>query len=793
MQVVGPEVVAEAIRRALSCGRRGCACARPGPTGPAHCPCHDDEHPSLGIYVRDGRVFVKCFTGCEREHIIEELRARGLWPEKGAKRKAKGSREAREDSTKTIVASYNYVDEEGNLLFQVVRYEPKSFKARRPDGRGGWIYSLDGVRLVPYRLPEVLRAVREGHEIWICEGEKDADALCAAGVVATTNPFGAKKWRPEFSEILRGARVVVVRDKDKAGHEHADLVVASLLGIAASIRLVEAREGKDAADHLAVGWGIGDFVEVPLPKPSNGADLLRDLEAYVRRYVVLPEGAALPIAVWVLHTYMVDEFLITPYLVITSPEKRCGKSLLLDLLHEIVCKPLGTANISEAALFRVVDSEHPTLLLDEAQILRDRSDRSAALHDLLAAGHRRGQRAVRMVGQGAALNPREFDVFCAKAIALIGRPTDVILDRGIEIRMQRRAPHERVERFRLRRVQAEAEELRSKIEEWVVANRRAVALEYEQIEPPAFLNDRAADNWAPLFAIIQVADPSRLSELERCAAILSGGGVPEDVESLGIRLLADIRRVFEERGVDRLPTSQLIEALAELEESPWGNLHGHGRAITPHDLARRLRPYGVHPRKWREGERTIRGYTFEDFKDVFMRYLSSDTSKAPQVTQPSDDGPSRHFDEPPQRGSVADSENGSNPHGYGLVSLVAFSGRVKGDKCISRDEGGGPEGNHREMSSMLDTRDPLVRRALELFDGRVVEVRPHPTFPGDDGRRVAAWRVGKELQFPEVLTRDGLMTVVPAGPQAWLRYLSTCTNTTVDGFLKRLREITGGG
>jgi len=772
-----PEDLATAIRSALSCDRSGCPCKKPGPKGRSHCPAHDDGDPSLSVDVRDGKVLFHDFGECSQEAVIEALRTRGLWPEKRAKRKATVGHEAEEDSTATIVATYDYVDEDGRLLFQVVRYEPKDFRARRPDGRGGWIYSLDGVRLVPYRLPEVLRAVRERREVWICEGEKDADALCAAGVVATTNPFGAKKWRPEFSEILRGARVVVVRDKDKAGHEHADLVVASLLGIAASIRLVEAREGKDAADHLAAGLGVHDFVEIPLPKPPDGASLLKDIELYLSRYAVLPDGAALTLAAWTLHTYMFNEFLVTPYLIITSPERRCGKTLLMDLLCEIVHNPLVAANISEAALFRVVESEHPTLLLDEAQILRDRSDRSAALHDLLAAGHRQGQGAVRVVGLGPALKTRKFDVFGPKAIALIGRPTDVILDRGIEIRMQRRAPYEQVERFRLRRVRAEAEELRSKIEKWVVANRKAVTLGYEQIEPPAFLNDRAADNWAPLFAIIQVADPSRLPELERCAAILSGGGVPEDVESLGIRLLADIRRVFEERGVDRLPTSQLIEALAELEESPWGNWHGPGRAITPHGLARLLHPFGVQPRKWREGERTIRGYIIEDLKDVFMRYLLFDTSKAPQVTQPSDDEPSGHFDEPPQVGSVADSENGSNPHGYGPVALVALSWQVERDKYISP----------------VDSVDPLVGKTLELLGGRVVEVRPHPTLPGDDGRRVAAWRVGKELRFPEVLTRDGLMTIVPAGPQAWLKYLTTCTNTSVDGLLKRFREITDGG
>jgi putative DNA primase/helicase len=265
-------------------------------------------------------------------------------------------------------------------------------------------------------------------------------------------------------------------------------------------------------------------------------------------------------------------FTVTPYLLVTSPERRCGKTLLLDLLHQVVARPLAAANISEAALFRTVDAEHCTLLLDEAQVLRDRSERSAALHDLLCAGHRRGQAAIRMVGKGAEMRPQRFDVFGAKAVALIGRPPDVLLDRGVEVRMKRRAPHERVERFQLARVQREGAELQARVEAWAAAHREDVARAYETADPPGALNDRARDNWAPLFAVVAVADPSRVPELEEAALRLSGEGEAAENGSLGERLLADIRRVFREAEVDRITTRELIEALAEIEESPWGGL-----------------------------------------------------------------------------------------------------------------------------------------------------------------------------------------------------------------------------
>src|SRR5262249_704766 len=106
-----------------------------------------------------------------------------------------------------MVKTYDYLDEAGEHLFQVVRYEPKDFRQRRPDGRGGYINNLKDTRRVPYRLPELVKAVAAGETIYIPEGEKDVDNLRAIGLVATTNPGGIKKWRDEYSEHLRGADV----------------------------------------------------------------------------------------------------------------------------------------------------------------------------------------------------------------------------------------------------------------------------------------------------------------------------------------------------------------------------------------------------------------------------------------------------------------------------------------------------------------------------------------------------------------------------------------------------------
>jgi KaiC/GvpD/RAD55 family RecA-like ATPase len=159
-----------------------------------------------------------------------------------------------------IVETYDYCDENGTLLFQVVRFEPKDFRQRRPYGHGGWNWKLGDIRRVPYRLPELIRAVAAGETIYIPEGEKDCDNLRAIGLAATTNPGGAKKWRGEYSEYLRGADVAVLPDNHAEGREHGDQIVASLRGVAKRIRVLdigkhwaECPDKGDISDWLAAG------------------------------------------------------------------------------------------------------------------------------------------------------------------------------------------------------------------------------------------------------------------------------------------------------------------------------------------------------------------------------------------------------------------------------------------------------------------------------------------------------------------------------------------------------------
>jgi putative DNA primase/helicase len=210
----------------------------------ARCPAHEDNRPSLSITEgEDGRVLLHCFAGCTVESIAAALglELTELFADNG--RGSLGEPEA----------VYDYTDETGALLFQVLRLAGKRFLQRRPDGNGGWIWKLGETRRVLYRLPRVLEAVGSGDTVYVCEGERDVHAAEGVGVVATTNPGGAGKWRDEFALELQGASIVLVADNDEPGLRHAREVACSLEGTAATVDLVGPLEGKDLADHLAAG------------------------------------------------------------------------------------------------------------------------------------------------------------------------------------------------------------------------------------------------------------------------------------------------------------------------------------------------------------------------------------------------------------------------------------------------------------------------------------------------------------------------------------------------------------
>jgi hypothetical protein len=239
------------------------------------CPAHEDKRASLSVSQKGDRVLVHCHAGCTPEEICAavEIRLADLFAGKPPRNEKPG---------KQIVAMYDYRNANGEVAYQVVRFDPKDFRQRKPDAnaKDGWMWNIKGVEKILFRLPEITREIQQGLPVFLCEGEKDVLAMRKHGFAATCNPGGAGKWQDSFSETLRGADVAIIADKDPPGREHAQLVAGKLHGIAKSVRVIElpdlgGQPVKDAADFFAARGHNEVITELydttPEWVPSRGA------------------------------------------------------------------------------------------------------------------------------------------------------------------------------------------------------------------------------------------------------------------------------------------------------------------------------------------------------------------------------------------------------------------------------------------------------------------------------------------------------------------------------------------
>ena len=359
-------------------------------------------------------------------------------------------------------------------------------------------------------------------------------------------------------------------------------------------------------------------VSTATPRPNRWnsfANLLRDVRAFIGRYVVLTDEQAIAVALWIAHTHAIDAADCTPYLQITSLTKRAGKTRLLETLEPLVARPWLTGRVSAAALVRKVDGHKPTLLLDESDAaFQGEKEYAEALRGLLNSGYRRSGRTSICVGQGAAITVRDFATFGAKAIAGIGELPGTIADRSIRIALRRRAECEPIQRWRERYGHAEAAPLNQALIGWAASERIIEALREAQPELPPGLGDRQADVWEPLLAIAKVAGADWPERARWAATSLAGSVEDSDVN---IELLHDIYAVFEEIGAAFILSTDLATSLAALDSRPWGEWK-NGKPMTPRALADRLKTFGILPRPNEKG--TARGYARDRFQDVWSRY-----------------------------------------------------------------------------------------------------------------------------------------------------------------------------
>ena len=356
------------------------------------------------------------------------------------------------------------------------------------------------------------------------------------------------------------------------------------------------------------------FVDVtPWDDPVDGADLIVTLEGVINRFVALPKGASYAIALWVMHTYLLDAISVTPILLLSSPEPRCGKTTLMAVLQELVWRPLAASNISTAAVYRSIEKWHPTLAMDEADTFMRQNDE---LRGVINSGHTRATAYVVRCNPDTN-DPERFSTWAAKVIAGIGKQAQTIMDRSIEIAMRRRLQNESVERFRGDR-SGQFSELVQQCLRWAIDNADAVRDADPDI--PTFLHDRAADNWRPLLQIADIAGGPCPKNARKALTELVGER-PEEDERAGIMLLRDLKACFDQSKTGRILSEDLLTILHEMEERPWTEWGRAQRPITKRQVAAVLKPFDIRPQEVRDGHKKGKGYKIEDCQDAFFRYI----------------------------------------------------------------------------------------------------------------------------------------------------------------------------
>ena len=344
------------------------------------------------------------------------------------------------------------------------------------------------------------------------------------------------------------------------------------------------------------------------------AALREELWGLLGRYVIFPSPAAhIAVTLWIAATHAQPAWEHAARLILKSPEKRCGKSRLLDLIEATSYRPLVTVNISPAALVRSIDAEDPpTILVDEADSIfgsKRVAEANEDLRGILNAGHQRGRTYKRWDMRSRKVE--ESATYAMAALAGIGDQPATIEDRGISISMRRRAPGEEVAPFRTRRDVGRLHELRDRLNVSI----RARLDDLTDAIPNMPVEDRAADTWEPLMAIADLAGGRWPAAAQAACIEMATSADTAAVEgSAGVKLLEGVRDAFRAGEGGFLSTASLVATLRGIEDAPWCD-----SGLTANNLARKLAPFDIRPRPDSTGR--VRGYRHEDCLDAFKRYL----------------------------------------------------------------------------------------------------------------------------------------------------------------------------
>lgn len=376
----------------------------------------------------------------------------------------------------------------------------------------------------------------------------------------------------------------------------------------------EAVEESAAGGRLGTGRPLQLPALDPWPEPVELRAALDEAVEHIRRFVHCTTEQAQAAALYSVFTFTFRYFDIVPYLIITSPTKRCGKTTFLRVLLDLVCRPIPAVNITPAAIYHVVDAVAPTLLIDEADtFIRSNPEIAGVVN----SGWSRDMAYVIRCDPETG-EPRTFSTFGPKVIAAIGRLRDTVEDRSLIIQLERRPRGCSILRYS-KSGRAAGRAIASKFLAWAMDNQPAL-IQAAESEPdlPDVLHDRAHENWRPLVIIADLAGGDWPERARHAAVVISAGGDETDCADLSIRMLADIRNVL--GGASEIAVSELHEKLISLEESPWGTI-AHGRPLSVHRMVEILKAFGVKSIR----RRNARVFTADRLAKLFERYLPTQT------------------------------------------------------------------------------------------------------------------------------------------------------------------------
>jgi hypothetical protein len=643
----------------------------------AQCPFHDDSDPSFSVFQIDGSWFFKCHAGCgegdeinflEKHKGISGSEASKLylemagctWLTQTAWRKPNNEDREPFDWLHCVdVLTERHLERLGNerwfsrefcswlcgnklvglyndcIAFPVHNEAGTVVGAHYRLEDGSWRYFPHGIKTAPFIIGD-LSAAKQIHVFesqWDALAFADRTDLYQTGGVAFIATRGACNAALVKGLIPPSASVCAWPQNDDAGEKWLrDLCAYAGVTVAKAVVPTPYKDvnewtkaGASAEDLYAAMWRNEVFHKPLKPEPIELGTLLDETMSALKRYITFTsDHQAVLTTLWIAHVHCIDHFDITGYLHITSPAKRCGKTNLLTCLSHLTPRVSTGVTPTPAVLYRKIEQDCPTLLLDEAdRLFKDGENSNQDILAILNAGYKRGAVVYRCGGANRD-KLESFHVFCAKAFSSIGGLPETTQDRCFPIRLERRIqkPGRPRQKFRERYVKSELQPIRDRFAEWGkgedIKNRLTVSILDSAF--PELLGDRAVEICEPLYVIAILAGGDWYDRIRAATAAIFGA---EEDDNKAILQLAAIRDAFQND--EHLSTSELIDRLLNQDDSPFPNwwLKEADKKAIGKSLAGLLKPFSVKAKKFRIDGEQVRGYERVDLEPVWGRYCTS--------------------------------------------------------------------------------------------------------------------------------------------------------------------------